>query len=172
MLASWVTLSMLLRRGVSVGLRMFSFSTEDLTLDLILPGKCPEDGLSRKYHHLFLSLWLTGGSTSVVIFMTLHWVSSMDQHADLEHCGSVCWYVRALAGSSQQEELTGPFTASTIRHMKARNIYWYSKKKKEKENHCHIILHWTGFCQSAQLGLSVTEIKNTKKTREIHLNTN
>lgn len=39
---------------------------------------------------------------------------------------------RSIAGSGQQEELTGSFTVSSIRHMKAKNIYWYSKKNKKE----------------------------------------
>ena len=94
LLASWVTLSMLLHRGVSVGLRMFSFSAEDLTLDLILLGKRPEDGLSRKYLHLFLSLWLTDGSTSCYLYDVTLFPSVVDWPTcwsrTLSQCLSVC----------------------------------------------------------------------------------
>ena len=35
-----------------------------------------------------------------------------------------------MTGGGQQEELTGP---EILRHMKAKNIYWYSKKKKKEK---------------------------------------
>lgn len=71
-----------------------------------------------------------------------------DRHPDSKSkklslcCALFVLFVRApVHPGVDQKELKGLFTVSSICHMRAKNIYWYSKKKKKKKekkiNHYH-----------------------------------
>lgn len=84
-------------------------------------------------------------------WMTNSQIPKMDKlKLSVCHCGLVAIFAVFVSASKHSRYWpTGgadrPFFSS-IRHMKAKNIYWYSKKG----NKCHKVLHLTGFCQSAQ----------------------